>query len=96
MKKFIQAEVSAEIHARFENHPLHRGKTQREFAGEALVQFLETPQVKLAEIEDQNRRLTERLEWISRQLQRQGAIERRLKDLEGQAHETHTPSSKAS
>ncbi len=86
MARFIQAEVPPELHARFENHPLHRGKNQRPFAAEIIEKWLRSPEARLAELEEQVRARACQLEWMNRRLQHLEALERRVKALEAQLH----------
>jgi hypothetical protein len=81
-KKFIQAEVSEEIHRRFENHPLHRGRNQRPFAGEVLEKWLETPEAQIPIMKEEVRILYQRLDWMNRKLESTSKLEARLQALE--------------
>ncbi len=82
MARFIQAEVPPELHARFENHPLHRGKNQRPFTAEIIEKWLLSPEARLAELEDRARAQDRLVESLTRRMQRLDALERRVKDLE--------------
>lgn len=86
MARFIQAEVPPELHARFENHPLRRGKNQRPFTAEIIEKWLRSPEARLAELEEQIRAQARQLEWMTRRLQQLDALERRVKALEAQLH----------
>jgi hypothetical protein len=94
--KFIQAEVSSDVHRRFGNHPLHRGKNQRPFAGEVLEKWLESPEAQLPILKEELRMLSERVLWMGKQLDLLPTLEARLAEMERKLDPCVPPAAAAS
>lgn len=66
--EFVQGLVSAETKRRFNHHPGYYGKTQREFVGEIVENWLESPAARLALLEKCVDDLARKLDEACREL----------------------------
>ena len=79
--EFVQGTVSLDTKKRFEDHPGYRGKTQKEFVGEIVEQWLRSPDARLAQLDEQVADHARQIAYLQQQADRMIDLEARVREL---------------